>query len=61
MVIIQFKEHHDAVVFIEEFNGRPFNSVEVGYIPRLRVSTTDTNLARNMQCCSSKCGEGGSG
>lgn len=29
MVIIQFKDHHDAVVFIEEFNGRPFNSVEV--------------------------------
>ncbi len=29
MVVIQFKQHHDAVVFIEEFNGRPFNSVEV--------------------------------
>lgn len=36
MAIIQFKQHHDAVVFVEEFNGHPFNSIEVGCMHLLR-------------------------
>ncbi|KLO19289.1 zf-UBP-domain-containing protein [Schizopora paradoxa] len=39
MVIIQFKQHHDAVVFIEEFNGHPFNSIEPEICNVVRVSS----------------------
>lgn len=31
MVIIQFREASHASEFIEEFNGKQFNSVEVNY------------------------------
>jgi hypothetical protein len=31
MVVIRFTKEEDANDFIEEYNGKPFNSMEVGH------------------------------
>lgn len=50
MVVIQFREASDATEFIEEFNGKQFNSVEVSLLsPTKSVNDAANNvLARNV-------------
>ena len=46
MVVIQFREPASALEFIEEFNGRPFNAVEVSCVSPIRYDVFMTASSR---------------
>lgn len=53
MVVIQFRDHSNTEEFIEEFNGRQYNSVEVLFViaPKCRVIDVDKISQRHATLC----------
>jgi hypothetical protein len=51
MVIIKFLNPAAAAEFAEEYNGKPFNSMEVSYMLSGLILSNDNVVARNLPCC----------
>lgn len=52
MALIRFRRPEEATEFVEAYNGKPFNSMDVSTLPTpLWLTVSSLLLARDLPCC----------